>query len=97
MAKVKPAHYRGSYHKQSRKVRDAAKANPSTRCWRCGRTLVEHPRHANGRAPYWTAGHVNDAQVGGELRAEASVCNFGAGAERRETLHGRRNQTTREW
>ncbi|MEZ5217867.1 MAG: hypothetical protein R2715_15080 [Ilumatobacteraceae bacterium] len=69
-----------TYAKRAAAVRAAAKRNPDTRCWRCGRTLAEHAPHKSGRAAWWTAGHVNDGEVGGELRAEASTCNYSAGA-----------------
>ena len=78
--KVKPAHYRGTYHVEARQVREAAYANPSTRCWRCGLTLAEHPRHKTGRPAHWTAGHLVDGQPGGPLLPEASTCNYAAGA-----------------
>ena len=74
--KVKAAHHKGSYHVQSRHVRTLAYANPSTLCWRCGKTLPEHGPRAR-----WTAGHVIDGQIGGELRPEASTCNYAAGAQ----------------
>lgn len=77
---MKPAHYAGSYHVQARKVREAAKADPFTRCWRCGKTLAQHPRHKTGRLPHWTAGHVISGMPGGPLAPEASTCNYTAGA-----------------
>ena len=64
-----PAHRRGSYQRDARRLTRLAYADPTTRCWRCGRTLVEHPPHKTGRAPTWQAGHVNDGQIGGPLRA----------------------------
>lgn len=76
--KVKPAHYRGRYHVESRKVRQAANADPSTRCRRCGLTLAERRRtHPKDR---WTAGHLVDGQVGGRLVPEHRSCNSAAGA-----------------
>ena len=75
--KQKPAHYRGRYHVQSAKLRQAAYANPSTTCWRCGRTLTE-VRAKNPRAK-WTAGHLIDGQPDGPLAPECSPCNFRAG------------------
>lgn len=75
------AHHRSpAYARQSRLVRAAANADPATRCWRCGRTLPEHPSHKTGAPPRWTAGHVNDGQLDGPLAAEASTCNYTAGA-----------------
>lgn len=91
MAGQRRDHYRGDYQRRAARVRAAAYADPDTRCGRCGRTLAEHPSGAT-----WDAGHVNDGQVGGPLRPEASSCNRAAGqaisARRR-----RRLQTTREW
>lgn len=74
-----PLHRRGTYHVQSRRIREAARANPDTRCWRCGLTIAEHDPHLNGRAAFWTAGHLVDGQPGGPLAAEASTCNYRAG------------------
>ena len=75
---TKPAHYRGRYHVQARRVRQTAYANPHTQCWRCGKTLQQiqqkHPQAT------WTAGHLVDGQAGGTLLPECSKCNYGAGA-----------------
>ena len=93
-AKAKAAHHRGSYQLRARAVVNAARANPDTICWRCHRTLTQHEPHRNGTPATWTAGHLIDGQVNGELRAEASTCNKSAGA-----THGnqRRNPTSRRW
>lgn len=88
-AKVKPAHYRGSYHVTSRRVRQAAQADPLTRCWRCGRTLAEHPPHRNGAPARWMAGHIVDGLIGGPLAPEASTCNLSAGATAGNQRRGR--------
>jgi hypothetical protein len=83
------AHYAGSYTRQARKVRAQAYADESTTCWRCGRTRAEHGKP-------WTAGHLNDGQVGGPLAPECQTCNTSAGAKlgnaRRQGL-----RTTRDW
>jgi hypothetical protein len=73
-------HYTGNYTRRARLLRQAANANPDTRCWRCGRTLPEHPPHRSGHPPRWQAGHVVDSQVNGALAPEASTCNASAGA-----------------
>ena len=78
---TKPAHYAGNYHVQSRRVRLAANTNPLTTCWRCGLTLGQHAPHKSGKPARWTAGHVDNGLPGGLLMAEASTCNFAAGAE----------------
>ena len=57
MPKVKGAHHRGTYHVDSRKVREAANRNPNTRCWRCGLTL-DQARTKWGPHVHWQAGHV---------------------------------------
>lgn len=67
------SHYRGGYQAQAKRVRQAAYANPATRCWVCNRTLAEHARK-------WTAGHVIDGQAGGVLLAECEQCNLSRGA-----------------
>lgn len=94
MGNRKKAHHRGTHQTRARAITTAANANPNTRCWRCGRTLPEHPPHRNGRPPYWTAGHLIDGQVGGQMLPEASTCNYSAGAtagNRRRKLHTSRN------
>ena len=92
----KPVHRRGSYQRDAAIVRARAYANPDTRCWRCGKTLAEHPRHKTGRAPTWQAGHVDDGVPGSELRPEVSTCNVTAGARlgRSRQLGNRR---TTDW
>ena len=88
MAKTKGPHHRGGYQVQAAKVRARANADPTTRCARCGQL-------ARAGDP-WTAGHVNDGQIGGPLAPEHASCNYAAGARlgnaRRQ---GMRN--TRRW
>lgn len=85
MGKTKQPWHRGTYQQRSAKVRAAAYAQPATRCWRCRCTLAEIRTIGRGdgkpkpRAK-WTAGHVIDSQVDGNLQPECSPCNFGAGA-----------------
>jgi hypothetical protein len=83
----KPWHS-GTYVKHAEAVRNRANADPTYRCWRCGRTRSEH-----GTA--WQAGHVIDGQVGGELRAECTPCNTSAGATRGNRM--RVQGVTRKW
>ena len=101
MGKTKAAHHRGTHQARAAKLVAAAKADPSTRCWRCGTTLAAHPPHKNGRPAYWTAGHVNSGEVNGEYRPEASVCNYkhGAAYGNRLRVRGRtpRLNTSRAW
>lgn len=85
---AKPAHYRGSYHVRSRRVRQAAYANPNTQCWRCGKTLAEHKR-----GDRWQAGHLHDGQPGGPLLPEARSCNAAAGARLTNAQRKRRKPT----
>ena len=79
-ARTKGAHHRGDYHVRSRQVRDQANADPTTTCWRCGRTLAQHPPHKNGKPARWTAGHLIDGDPTSPLAPEASTCNYSAGA-----------------
>jgi hypothetical protein len=85
------AHYSGDYQRRARAVRQAANANPLTRCWRCGRTLDEH-----GPGVRWDAGHLRDGDPTSPLAPEASSCNRSAGAaagnRRRRGL-----EVSREW
>ena len=93
---VKPAHHRGTYQVDARRITQMAYADPDTRCWRCERTLEQVPMHKTGRRPFWTAGHKIDSQAGGELAAECSVCNYTHGAEYGNTLRGT-CATSRKW
>jgi hypothetical protein len=81
-------HHMGDYKRRARAVRLAAEADPRTRCWQCGLTAAEHGQP-------WTAGHVVDGQVGGELRPECRRCNYGRGAAMGNRQRGRR--TTMRW
>ena len=83
----KPWHA-GSYAKRAEQVRARADADPTTQCWRCGRTKAEH------QSP-WQAGHVIDGQTNGELRAECRPCNTSAGATRGNRM--RVQGVTRQW
>ncbi len=88
------AHYRGAYPRQAAALRNAANANPNTRCWRCGLTLNQHAPHHNGQPPHWQAGHTTDGQPGGQLQPEASTCNTSAGATHGNT---KREPHTEQW
>ena len=83
-------HYSGAYQRHSARVRAYAYASPSTRCWRCGRTLDE-VRLTKPRAE-WHAGHVRDGEVGGQLLPECSPCNTTQGA-----MHGIKKRTGYDW
>lgn len=91
----KPLHYCGDYHVRSRQVRNAAYADPTTRCWRCGHTLPNCKPHRNGTPARWTAGHVIDGDPTSPLLAECSPCNKSEGARygnaRRRRTGGVRN------
>ena len=87
----KPAHYRGNYHVRSRQIRDAAYADPTTRCWRCHRTLPECRPHRNGKPARWTAGHLIDSDPTSPLLPECSPCNKSAGARYGNRLRGARS------
>ena len=88
----KPAHYKGSYHVRARAIRRAAYMNPATTCWRCGRTLNQHPNTKTGQPPRWTAGHVIDGDPLSPLLPEVQVCNYSAGGKLPHTV-----TTTRRW
>lgn len=77
---MKKPHHTGTYDKASRAVVAAAYANPGTQCWRCGRILTQHSPTKTGNPPRWSAGHVVDGQINGELRPEVLSCNSRAGA-----------------
>lgn len=96
MRHTKALHHRGSYHVRSRRVVAQAWLNPDTRCWRCGLTHDEYAAVHGARAARWTAGHLIDGQIDGDLAPEHTRCNSSAGAtagNRRRT----RNRTSRNW
>lgn len=65
-----------SFKLRAKPVRERAYADPSTRCWRCGRTLAE-VREANpGRRVVWHAGHTVTGDPYSPLMAEDSLCNL---------------------
>ena len=81
--------YRGDYRRRAQAVREAAYADPETRCWRCGLTLFDH-----GFAARWDAGHLRDGDPTSPLAPEASSCNRSAGAALR---NGQRERKSRSW
>jgi hypothetical protein len=71
--------YTGTYPRRAKSVRDAAWANPSTRCWRCKRTYPEAVRLWGKKAACWQAGHVVDGHPRSPLAPEHAKCNTAAG------------------
>lgn len=88
-------HYTGSYQARARAVRDAAYADPATKCWRCGKTLAEAQRMWPDRRVCWHAGHTVDGNSAYPLRAEHNVCNTSAGAQ--VTNKKRQLKPSRRW
>jgi hypothetical protein len=79
-----------TYQRRARLVREAAYANPHTRCQICGNTLPECAPHKNGRPAEWHAGHTGRwfGQVP-ELKPWCSTCNQRDGlAKLNAQLHG---------
>ncbi len=99
------AHHRGPYKLRAKALRAAANSQDAlaamglaawVRCWRCDRTLAEHPPHKTGQHPRWTAGHQRDGDPRSPLLPEASTCNYAAGGARQHQL-ARRVSTSRRW
>ena len=82
-------HYAGTYQRRAKALRDAANADPSTTCWRCGRTQSQHGQP-------WQAGHLNDGEVDGALAAECRGCNAKAGGKHGAALRDGFRRT-RDW
>jgi hypothetical protein len=78
VAKQKAAHHRGDFQRAGDKAKARAYADPSWPCWRCGRTLAQHPRHKTGRPPSWHYGHT--AGPTSPRLPEVSTCNVRDGA-----------------
>jgi hypothetical protein len=68
-----------SFKQRSAALRKAAMRNPDARCWLCGKTLAEGPRHRNGRPAFWHADHVIPGDPGSPLRLAHSTCNQSKG------------------
>ena len=81
-------HRSAAYQQRAKVVRDAANADPFTRCWVCDRTKAEHGRK-------WHAGHVIDGHPGSQLLAECEPCNTSKGARRGNQM--RLQGMTRQW
>lgn len=92
MSSTKQPWHMGTYPAESAKLRAAAYANPATRCWRCRLTL-DQIRQVKPRAR-WTAGHINDAEIGGKLLPECSPCNYRHGALKGNRSPKRRRAAT---
>jgi hypothetical protein len=73
-------HVNYGYQVRSRQLRQRANADSSTRCWRCGLTLLEAREREPQRQIVWHAGHVIDGDNNGPLLPEHSHCNTSAGA-----------------
>ena len=71
--------YGGTFPRRSRLVKQAAYANPATRCRRCGRTYAEALAKWGKQGAKWQAGHVVDGHPGSPLAPEHAFCNQGAG------------------
>ncbi len=80
----KPAHYRGTYHVDSRNVRNAANANPHTRCRRCHQTAIP--------GDPWEAGHIRDGDPNSPLAPEHRSCNRSAGATHGNAMRAQQQQ-----
>lgn len=65
-----------SFKMRARPVREAAYADTTTRCWRCGRTLAEVVAAEPGRKVEWHAGHTVTGDPWSPLLAECSPCNL---------------------
>ena len=97
MAGTKPGrakhHGERRYVVESKRVREAANADPLAVCWRCGLTLDAH-RTRTGRPDVWQAGHTRQGSTtwqpwlsvrrvppaGNFLAPEARSCNASDGA-----------------
>ena len=72
-----------NFKERSRALRQAAYADPTSRCWLCGGLLGEGPKHRNGKAATWHADHVEPGNPRSPLRLAHSSCNQSRGAGRR--------------
>lgn len=89
-----PHHNTPRYRTTARAIRTHATNTPTTTCWRCGKTLDQHPPHADGTPATWHAGHTIDGNPHSPLAPEASVCNLTAAAHQTNQRH---DQHTELW
>ena len=87
-------HYQGDYQTRARALRDAAYADPTTRCWRCGLTLAEFEARHPGRHARWHADHVVPGSRTSPLRPAHASCNTEDGAR---NSHGTGLNPSRRW
>ena len=71
--------YRGDYQTRSRLVREAAYANPATRCRWCLLTLAEAQALYPEKSVKWDAGHRDHTDPRAPLAAEHAHCNRSEG------------------
>ncbi len=85
-----------SHQVRARAVRRNAYADPSTVCWRCGRTLAEVKAAEPKRRVVWHAGHTGDPPSRFDpLLPECSPCNLRNAAERTRAKRGTTGGTGR--
>ena len=76
-------HYRDGWNRRAKAICDAAYADPSTRCRRCGLTVAEFRAEHPDKGPRswrWQAGHVVDGDSRYPAVPEHGHCNMSAGA-----------------
>ena len=72
-----PKHSTPEHRAARAAILPAARADPNTRCWRCGQTMIDR-RQTHPRA-IWHTGHL----PAGGWAAECSPCNTADGARTR--------------
>jgi hypothetical protein len=96
----KAPHHSGTHQRRAARLKARADADPTTRCWRCGKTLADHAPHRNGKPATWTAGHPDgyEGVPDAPLLPEASTCNYSHGATYGNRQRKRRTlRPTRDW
>ena len=71
--------WHGSYRYRSKALTDRAYRDRRAKCWICGRTLQDGPRHRDGRPSVWHADHVLAGDPRSPLRLSHSFCNQSRG------------------
>lgn len=87
-------HYEGDYKVRARALRNAAYADPSTRCFRCGLTLAEYKAQHPRRKADWHADHVVPGSRLSALVPSHASCNTQEGAR---NSHGAGLNPSRRW
>jgi len=82
------SHYDAQFKQRGKVMREAAAADSTTKCWRCGLTLAEYRAQHPGREVSWHVDHVVPGRTNSPLRMAHSTCNMEEGGRNRHRVAG---------